>query len=82
MIQIHIAGVEMSNYFLKKKLNYSKFKSWGQLGNNLTSNSIVPVAVIKNDILKFLSIISISTGGFHTCVIANDSNSYCWGLNE
>jgi alpha-tubulin suppressor-like RCC1 family protein len=46
------------------------------------SNKISPVAVNNSGILYGKKIIQISCGGTHTCVIANDSNSYCWGKNE
>jgi alpha-tubulin suppressor-like RCC1 family protein len=32
-------------------------------------------------ILYGKNILQISSGMLHTCVIANDSNSYCWGIN-
>ena len=54
---------------------------YGQLGNNSTSNSLVPVAVDKTGVLSGLSIKSLSVGRqHHACVIASDNNAYCWGL--
>jgi alpha-tubulin suppressor-like RCC1 family protein len=45
-------------------------------------NSNSPVQVNKNGALNNLKFISISSGYFHTCAIANDQNVYCWGRNE
>jgi alpha-tubulin suppressor-like RCC1 family protein len=45
------------------------------------TNRLLPVAVNNSGILSGKSILQISTGYGHTCVIANDSNSYCWGYN-
>lgn len=56
----------------------------GQLGNNSTINSSTPVAVVYSGALKDKTIKSISTSGIigHTCVIASDSQAYCWGNNN
>jgi alpha-tubulin suppressor-like RCC1 family protein len=53
----------------------------GQLGNNATAQSNVPVAVDKTGALSGKSILAISAGTSHTCAIASDNNAYCWGLN-
>ncbi|MEI7917847.1 MAG: prepilin-type N-terminal cleavage/methylation domain-containing protein [Candidatus Saccharibacteria bacterium] len=54
----------------------------GQLGNNSTVNSLVPVAVINTTGLLNSKIINyISTGAVDTCVIASDYRTYCWGQN-
>jgi alpha-tubulin suppressor-like RCC1 family protein len=56
--------------------------SYGQIGDGTSgANIIFPVAV-KLDNLQGKSIIQISTGGYHTCLVTNDSVSYCWGANE
>lgn len=52
--------------------------NYGQLGNNATSNSNVPVAVDMNGILSGKTIKSISVG-YSVCAIASDDNAYCWG---
>ncbi len=57
--------------------------SSGQLGNNSTTNSSVPVAVKANassDALYGKSVQDIVVGVMHTCVLAN-SKVYCWGEN-
>ena len=53
----------------------------GQLGNNSTTNSSVPVAVDTSGVLSGKTIIGIASGGVHTCVIASDNQAYCWGGN-
>jgi alpha-tubulin suppressor-like RCC1 family protein/Tfp pilus assembly protein PilE len=51
--------------------------SHGQLGNNTTTSSTVPVAVTMNG----LSFTRIETSGGHTCALATTSKLYCWGWN-
>ncbi len=56
----------------------------GQLGNNSTTNSIIPVKV-KNGTGTddFLSDIKhFSVGKNHTCSTISDGTAYCWGLND
>lgn len=52
---------------------------YGQLGNNSTEESNVPVAVDMSGALKSKTVKSISVGSSHACVIASDDNAYCWG---
>jgi prepilin-type N-terminal cleavage/methylation domain-containing protein len=56
--------------------------TWGQLGNNSTVNSSIPVAVYTAGVLNGKTIKSILTDGSETCVIASDNQAYCWGLNS
>lgn len=51
----------------------------GQLGNGTTTTASSPVLVGMNGDLAGKTIRKISTGAEHTCVIANDSQAYCWG---
>jgi alpha-tubulin suppressor-like RCC1 family protein len=53
--------------------------TYGQLGNNSNTNSSVPVAVYTGGVLNGKTITKMATGGYHTCVIANDNKAYCWG---
>jgi len=57
---------------------------YGQLGNNLMSNSLIPVSVIMTGALsgKTIKILSSAAGGTHTCTIASDDQIYCWGSNS
>ena len=56
--------------------------TYGQLGNNSTTQSLVPVAVNTSGVLagKTVTSISTSTGTFYTCALA-DGQAYCWGVN-
>lgn len=55
--------------------------TYGQLGNNSTTNSSTPVAVDTSGVLAGKNVTDIATGGNHTCAIA-DNQAYCWGYNE
>jgi prepilin-type N-terminal cleavage/methylation domain-containing protein len=52
----------------------------GQLGNNSTTNSSVPVAVSTAGVLSGKTIKKMQLGGASACVIASDDLPYCWGL--
>ncbi|MCL2174355.1 IPT/TIG domain-containing protein, partial [Candidatus Saccharibacteria bacterium] len=54
--------------------------SGGKLGNNSTAISNVPVAVFQGA-MPSLVVKQISTGQYHTCVIASNDQAYCWGQN-
>lgn len=55
--------------------------SMGQLGNNSTTDSTVPVAVISSGVLSGKTIQDVQVGLRHSCVRANNA-AYCWGLNS
>ena len=55
--------------------------SQGQLGRNSVTDSTVPIAFDTTGVLSGLTIKSISTGYYHTCVIASNDQAYCWGYN-
>ena len=55
--------------------------TYGQLGNNSTASSSVPVAVDTSGVLSGKSIVQITAGSAHTCAIASDNQVYCWGSN-
>ena len=52
----------------------------GQLGNNSSTSSSVPVAVTISGTLAGKTARSITSGGHHTCIVASDNNLYCWGI--
>jgi alpha-tubulin suppressor-like RCC1 family protein len=52
----------------------------GQLGNNSTTNSNVPVTVDTSGVLNGLTIDQIAAGALHTCALAS-GKVYCWGYN-
>ena len=65
----------------------SKLYCWGrnhkgQLGNGSTVDSSKPVAVNTTGVLAGKTIKQISSGAYHTCVIASDDKVYCWGENS
>ncbi|MDR1969834.1 MAG: hypothetical protein LBQ11_00600 [Candidatus Nomurabacteria bacterium] len=53
----------------------------GRLGDNSTTQSLIPVAVYTTGALSGKTILSISAGNNHTCAIASDNQAYCWGGN-
>ena len=53
--------------------------SQGQLGNNSTTNSRVPVAVAQGAIPSGVNLTHISAGYARTCVLGSNGKSYCWG---
>ena len=53
----------------------------GKLGNNQTSDSLVPVAVNTSSALSGKTVLSLKAGGIAFCVIASDNQVYCWGSN-
>ena len=56
--------------------------SSGQLGNNSTTNSSVPVAVTQGAIPASVNLTQISVGSWHTCALGSDSKAYCWGNGD
>jgi len=48
----------------------------GQLGNNSTTNSRIPVAVQMPAGVSFQS---IAAGSLHTCALTTQNKAYCWG---
>ena len=51
---------------------------YGQLGNDSTTQSLVPVAVNTSGVLSGKTVSQISAGNGHTCAITNDGQAYCW----
>ncbi|RLG78519.1 MAG: hypothetical protein DRO40_13760, partial [Thermoprotei archaeon] len=56
---------------------------YGQLGDNSTTSSDIPVEVVSTSGSGYLQDISqISAGGYHTCALRSDGTRvYCWGNN-
>jgi alpha-tubulin suppressor-like RCC1 family protein len=52
----------------------------GQLGNNSTTNTSVPVAVVTSGVLSGKTVTQI-TGGYNTTCALADNRAYCWGDN-
>lgn len=57
------------------------YNAYGQLGNNTTVDSLVPVAVVTTGVLSGKTVKILSVGGYHSCVITTDNKIYCWGYN-
>jgi len=55
------------------------FGTSGQLGNGVSANSNVPVAVTTSGVLAGKTIKKLVAGAAFACVIASDDNVYCWG---
>ncbi len=53
----------------------------GQLGDNSTTDSSVPVAVDTSGVLAGKTVTAIAAGFFHSCAVA-DGQAYCWGRND
>jgi alpha-tubulin suppressor-like RCC1 family protein len=51
----------------------------GELGNNSTANSLVPVAVTTSGVLSGLTLTAISAGQYGVCALASTAAVYCWG---
>ncbi len=54
----------------------------GELGNNSTSQSLVPVSVYTAGALSGVTLYQITTGTDHTCTLDTTGAAYCWGLNS
>jgi alpha-tubulin suppressor-like RCC1 family protein len=54
----------------------------GQLGNNSTVQSNVPVTVMASPNIPLLNIVALATGNAHTCALLANSNPTCWGSNS
>lgn len=57
------------------------FNNYGQLGNNSTSNSNVPVTVVHSGVLLNKPVVAISAGLFHSMALCSDGTMYTWGQN-
>ena len=53
----------------------------GQLGNNSTVNSSVPVAVSTGGVLSGVTLTQVSTGYYSACAVSSAGAVYCWGYN-
>ena len=59
------------------------YNDLGQLGNNSTTESNVPVQVEGVGGSGLLSgIASIAAGGYHTCALSATGRIDCWGQNS
>ncbi|MFY9227989.1 MAG: prepilin-type N-terminal cleavage/methylation domain-containing protein [Candidatus Microsaccharimonas sp.] len=56
--------------------------NYGQLGNNSTTSSSLPVAVSTAGVLSGKTINQVVNSDYITCALASDTKVYCWGNNE
>lgn len=70
----HVCAVASGQVYCWGKNNY------GQLGNNSTTDSSVPVAVNTSGVLSGKTVYDVKVGLRHSCVLANTA-VYCWGAN-
>ena len=52
------------------------YNAYGQLGNNSTANSAIPVQVSG-----IANVISVVTGGYHSLALTSDGAVWAWGAN-
>lgn len=57
------------------------FNGYTALGNGTSTNSSVPLPVTATGALAGKTVKSIASASSSFCVIASDSNGYCWGDN-
>ena len=55
---------------------------YGQLGNNSTTNSQVPVLVDASGVLSGKSVVSVAAGGSHSLALCSDGTVVAWGYNN
>ncbi len=53
----------------------------GQMGNNSTTNSSVPVAVSGSGVLAGKTITSVAVGEYHSVALCSDGTVAAWGFN-
>ena len=77
----HSLAVGSDGYAYAWGYNY-----WGQLGNNTSGNSSVPVLVRDpanpTDTSKGLQAVQVSGGGDHSLAVDKDGQTWSWGRND
>ncbi len=58
------------------------WNSDGQLGNNSTNDSLVPIAVNRTGVLSGKTIVGIAAAGRHSLVLCSDGTLAAWGANN
>jgi alpha-tubulin suppressor-like RCC1 family protein len=56
--------------------------SYGQLGNNGTSNSSLPTSVLSSGALSGKCVVSVAAGSFHSLALCADGTLAAWGRND
>ncbi len=57
------------------------YNAYGQLGNNSTNSSTVPVSVVASGTLTGKTVVSASAGYYHTLALCSDGTLASWGYN-
>jgi alpha-tubulin suppressor-like RCC1 family protein len=57
------------------------YNSWGQLGNNSTTSSNVPVPVTQTGVLAGKTVTAIAAGQYHSLTLSSDGTLAAWGQN-
>lgn len=70
----HICAVTTGNETFCWGLN-----NYGQLGDGSNVNQSAPVRV--TDLSEDIIVLSLSAGGYHTCVVLESGEARCWGNN-
>ena len=81
-----VTAISASYTFTLALTSEGRVYSWGRnfsgvLGNNTTTNSLVPVAVDVSGVLNGKTITNIAAGGSHALALASDGRVYAWGDN-
>jgi alpha-tubulin suppressor-like RCC1 family protein len=82
-----ITAIAVGYYHTVALDSYGKIYAWGensqgQLGNNSTTKSLVPVAIGISGVLSGKIITAIAGGRYHTIALDSDSKVYAWGSNH
>lgn len=56
--------------------------TFGQLGNNNTTSSMVPVAVMASGALAGKTVVAIAAGRYHSLALTSDGQVFAWGYNS
>ena len=81
MAKLGIGGTSSSSYAINEHGNACAwgFNNYGQLGNNSTSNSSVPVTVDVSGVLSGKTITAVGGTFRHSIALGNDGTVYAWG---
>ncbi len=55
--------------------------SYGQLGNNSTTDSLIPVSVTTTGVLLSKTVVAIAAGQYHNLALCSDGTLAAWGYN-
>ena len=58
------------------------YNSSGRLGNNSTTDSKVPVAVVRSGVLANKVVVDVAAGGDHVVALCSDGTLAAWGSND